>query len=128
MSGITINNLLNSYIKNRFSETDLYGRHFRIKSKENRSETLKKACEDFEALFVAQLMKEMRETIPESGLMDGGQAEEIYMSLLDTHLSHEIASSGSLGLAKQLYEQLSKIGGTEQEGDVGPPTAVNKDG
>ena len=68
---------------------------------------LKKACTEFESLFVAHIMKEMRSTIPKDGLMNGGQAEEIYTSLLDEKLSKEISANGSLGLAKQLYEALS---------------------
>jgi flagellar protein FlgJ len=69
---------------------------------------LKKVCQAFESLFVAQLMKEMRETVPKNDLFDGGHGEEIYTSLLDEKFSEEIAANGSLGLAKKLYESLSE--------------------
>ncbi|MBU4001028.1 MAG: rod-binding protein [Proteobacteria bacterium] len=72
------------------------------------SEKLKKVCQAFESLFVAQVMKEMRATVPKNELFDGGQAEEIYTSMLDEKLSEEIATNGSLGLAKKLYESLSE--------------------
>ncbi|MBU4316039.1 MAG: rod-binding protein [Proteobacteria bacterium] len=76
--------------------------------KEMESEKLKKVCQAFESLFVAQVMKEMRATVPKNELFDGGQAEEIYTSMLDEKLSEEIATNGSLGLAKKLYESLSE--------------------
>jgi flagellar protein FlgJ len=69
---------------------------------------LKKVCQAFESLFVGQLMKEMRDTVPKNDLFDGGHAEEIYTSLLDEKFSEEIAANGSLGLAKKLYESLSE--------------------
>ena len=76
--------------------------------KEIESEKLKNVCQAFESLFLAQVMKEMRATVPKSELFDGGQAEEIYTSMLDEKFSEEISTNGSLGLAKKLYESLSK--------------------
>jgi len=69
---------------------------------------LKKACIEFESIFVAYLMKEMRSTIPKSGLISGGKAEEIYTSMLDSELAKEIALNGGIGLSTRLYEQLSE--------------------
>lgn len=126
MSEISINNLLGGDLKNRLYEKDMFNRGIETGSGKNRPEELKKTCVDLEALFVSQLLKEMRDTVPKSGLMDGGQAEEIYTSLLDSHLSREIASNGSLEFAKKLYEQLSKICDTPQGKSDGQTSSVNK--
>jgi Rod binding domain-containing protein len=67
---------------------------------------LKAACEDLEALFIHQLLSEMRKTIAKSGLIDGGRSEEIYTSLMDAELAKEMAHSGGLGLSVILQEQL----------------------
>jgi peptidoglycan hydrolase FlgJ len=72
------------------------------------SSELRKTCQAFESLFVNQVMKEMRDTITKDDFLDGGQAEQIYTSLLDEKFAEEIATNGSLGLAKKLYESLSK--------------------
>ena len=69
---------------------------------------LKKVCADFESLFVAQMLKDMRNAIPKDDLFHGGKAEEIYTSMLDEKYAIEIAKNGSLGLGKELYETLSK--------------------
>ena len=71
-------------------------------------EQLKKVCADFESLFVAQMMKDMRNAIPKDDLFHGGKAEEIYTSMLDEKYANEVAENGSLGLGKQLFDTLSK--------------------
>jgi len=68
---------------------------------------LASACNDMEALFIHHMLSEMRKTVPKSGFIDGGRAEEIYTSLMDTELAKEMASSGGLGLSAILQEQLS---------------------
>jgi peptidoglycan hydrolase FlgJ len=68
---------------------------------------LKVACQQFESLFLSMMLKEMRETIPKSELFGAGQAEEIYTSLLDTQLSHELAQKGGIGLATIIEKYLS---------------------
>ena len=70
-------------------------------------EKMKKACADFESLFLYQLMQEMRNTIPKSGLMGDGKTEDMYNSIMDLELSREIASKREIGIATMLYNQLS---------------------
>ena len=66
-------------------------------AEENRK--LKSACAEFESFFIQYLLKEMRETVPTSGLMSGGNAESIYTSMLDAELSKAVADTGGIGLA-----------------------------
>lgn len=68
---------------------------------------LKKACAEFEALFINQLLKELRATVEKSGLMDGGQAEEVYTGMMDAEIARDLASKGGIGLAAILYRQLN---------------------
>jgi flagellar protein FlgJ len=68
---------------------------------------LKKACADFEAIFVEQLFKTMRASVPNSGLLEGGRAEEIYTSMLDQQIAQEMAlGQSSFGLAHQMNSNL----------------------
>lgn len=78
---------------------------------------LKAACDDMEALFIHHMLSEMRKTIPKSGLIDGGRAEEIYTSLMDAELAKKMAGSGGIGLSDLLLEQMS-----------GPAAALRKKG
>ncbi len=71
---------------------------------------LKKACGEFEALFINQLLNELRATVEKSGLMDGGQAEEVYTSMMDAEIARDLAAKGGIGLAAILYRQLNSAG------------------
>ncbi|MCX2780109.1 rod-binding protein [Microbulbifer thermotolerans] len=77
---------------------------------EDPQKNLRAAAEQFEALFLQQLMKSMREATPRSGLIDN-TGIRFYESLYDQQLSQHLAGRG-LGLAEQLVEQLSSRTGT----------------
>ncbi len=68
------------------------------------------ASRDLESLFVYMLLKEMRKTVPETKFMHGGRGEEIFRDMLDEELSKKISAApgDGIGIAKVLYEQLSK--------------------
>jgi Rod binding domain-containing protein len=67
---------------------------------------LRAACAEMESLFISHLLKEMRATVEKSGLIDGGQAEEIFTSLLDVEISKKMSTAGGIGLSAILLEQL----------------------
>jgi flagellar protein FlgJ len=85
---------------------------------EEKNQRLGKACADFEAIFVEQLFKTMRASVPESELLNGGRAEEIYTSMLDQQIAQEMAhGQGSVGLADQMRNKLTlqTLAGTAAE-------------
>ena len=67
---------------------------------------LKKACSDFESLFIYQLFQEMRKTVSKSGFISEGQSGPMVNSMLDMELSKEMAEHKGIGLAPVLYNQL----------------------
>ena len=69
---------------------------------------LKEACSELESLFVYYLIKEMRATIPKTGFIGGGKAEEIYTSMLDVQMAKDLSSKGGIGLSSMLLEQIGK--------------------
>lgn len=66
------------------------------------------ACRDFEAIFLAQLMAQMRRTVPKGGILPHGTAESIFQAQLDAQICRNISRKGSLGLAELLYRSLSQ--------------------
>lgn len=68
------------------------------------------AAQQLASLFVYQLLTAMRKTIPDSGLWDGGRAQEIYEQMIDERLADAIVSTGQFGLAKTIHEELVKYG------------------
>jgi len=79
---------------------------------------LRKVCQDFESLFVAQIMRSMRSSVEKSGLFGNSAGADMYESMFDLEVSAKIARSGGLGLSdmmlKSLSEKLSDIGLAEQ--------------
>jgi flagellar protein FlgJ len=67
---------------------------------------LHSACREMESLFINYLLKEMRATVHKSGFISGGQAEEIFTSMLDVELSRKTSAAGGIGLSSLLLEQL----------------------
>ena len=68
---------------------------------------LKKAVGDLEGVFVQQLFKAMRETVPQGdGIVSGGSGEDIFTSLMDQHLAAETPHQWHGGIGEALYRQL----------------------
>lgn len=67
---------------------------------------LKEACQAFESVFVTYMLKEMRGTVSEGGLLEGGPGQSMYKEMLDEEYAKSISESGSLGLADLMYQQL----------------------
>ena len=79
---------------------------------------LEQACKDFESLFISQMMKQMRKTVPENGLFDGGRGEKIFTEMLDGEVAKSISNHRGLGLAATMYRQLSALAAKENGGDA----------
>ncbi len=76
-------------------------------SQEGRDLALKKAVTEFESLFIYQMLKAMRESIPKSGLLGNSREEEIYKSMLDQEMAKNLTGKGGVGLSELLLKQLS---------------------
>jgi len=86
----------------------VYAVNIGVRKQEEEKNRLKQACLEFEAIFVQMLLKEMRNSIPKNGFFGQSLASNIYQSMYEQALADEVSKSGSLGLADQLYESLSK--------------------
>lgn len=68
---------------------------------------LRETAKQMEGLFVQQLFKVMRETVPQQeGFVSGGAGEDIFTGLMDEHLAAETPNQLGSGLAEALYRQL----------------------
>lgn len=75
-------------------------------SKDNSPEAIKEASRQFEALFVQQVMKSMRDATPKGGMFDTEETR-MYQSLLDQQMSMQLSARGKgFGLAKVIERQM----------------------
>ncbi|MBW2636549.1 MAG: rod-binding protein [Deltaproteobacteria bacterium] len=66
---------------------------------------LKKACADFEAIFINYMLKTMRSAIPQSGTNFPGK--DIYSTMVDRKVAEDLAKKGGgIGLQEMLLRQL----------------------
>ena len=76
---------------------------------------LKKACQDFESIFVQMVFKNMRSTVPEDTLLEKSQAQSIFEGMLDEELSKKVSGAGGMGIANMLFNQLEMKYGTKDK-------------
>ena len=79
----------------------------RLQPGKNQEKELRKACADFEAIFIQKLWQQMRATVPKEGYLHSKE-EDMYMSLYDQALAEKLAQRGGIGLGDLLYSQLQK--------------------
>lgn len=70
---------------------------------------LRRAAAELEGVFYAELLKALRETVPEGGAIDGGQAASIFTDMLDAHVAQLAAARRSGGPGEALYRQLRTL-------------------
>ena len=77
--------------------------------KADRNADLREVAEQFEAIFINQILKQSRETKLADDLF-GSSAASTYEQLLDSETSENIASHVNLGIADALVRQFSRDG------------------
>jgi flagellar protein FlgJ len=74
----------------------------------DRNSDVYKASEDFEALFIKQMLDVMRKTIhKEDDLLGGGMGQDVYEDMLYNEYAKKMASTAQFGLAEIIYRQVS---------------------
>ncbi len=74
----------------------------------DRGSELYKASQEFEALFIKQMLDVMRKTIhKEDDLLGGGLGQDVYEDMLYDEYAKKMASTAQFGLADMIYRQLS---------------------
>jgi flagellar protein FlgJ len=69
-------------------------------------EKLRRACTEFESIFIAHMLKSMRSSLAGEGLFLNDNAGKMMESMFDENLALGIAKGGGIGLAGMLFERL----------------------
>lgn len=86
---------------------NLQGLHdLRAKAREDERAALRPVAEQFEALFLQQVLKEARKVSFDEGFLDGKDAD-FFKDWHDKQLSQDLSAKGSLGFADKIVEQLA---------------------
>lgn len=69
---------------------------------------------EFEATFLAALLKPVFEGLAKDSVFGGGFAEETWSGLLTEEYAKGVAGSANLGIADHVYDQLVRLQETEE--------------
>ncbi len=69
---------------------------------------LKKASHDLESVFINELFKAMRETVPDDGILSQDPGQDLFTGMLDERIAQSYAGQGKTGIGEALYHQLSR--------------------
>lgn len=67
---------------------------------------IREAARQFESVFIHQVFKTMRATVPEGGLLDAGFGGQVFTDMLDQQYAELASENGQIGLASLIAEQL----------------------
>jgi flagellar protein FlgJ len=79
----------------------------RIKDRQDQLADIKGAAHEFEAYFISNLLKVMRETVPKGALENKGGA--YFYSFYDQEIGRLASQAGGLGLARIIQEYTEKM-------------------
>jgi len=74
----------------------------------------KRAAEEFEALFISEMIAPVFESLDTEGLFGGGQGEKIYRSLMVQEYGKAIAKSGGIGIADTVQREILRMQENQQ--------------
>lgn len=77
----------------------------------NKRAAARKAAEDFESVFVAQMMEPMFQGLKTDGMFGGGSGEGVFRSLLIQEVGKDVAAGGGIGIADSVYGEMLRMQG-----------------
>ncbi|MDR3090145.1 MAG: rod-binding protein [Desulfobulbaceae bacterium] len=78
-----------------------------LETKTKNLAALRESCREFEAIFVGEMFKAMRKTVPDSGLVKKSMAVETYQEMLDMETVRKTTQGQGLGIGEAMYRQLA---------------------
>lgn len=84
---------------------------------------LREAAAGMEAVFMQQLLKAMRDTVPaEGGIVPRGQGEELFTGLMDERIAADTSAQWKRGLGDAIYRALRHRAGLDARAPEVPPS------
>ncbi len=71
--------------------------------------SVRQAAEEFEAVFLAQMMAPLFEGLDGSGLFGGGSSEQVYRSIMVQEYGKAMSRSGGVGIADAVQKEILKL-------------------
>lgn len=88
----------------------------RAEATKNPNAALEDVAQQFESLFIQQMLKSMRDATVKGDLMNS-ETMETYQSMADQQMALQLSREGGVGLARMMVEQMQTRGYVPDKGD-----------
>lgn len=68
---------------------------------------LREATQQFEGLFLNQMLEAMRRTAPKGGILPANSGEQMFRQMFDQEIAQRMAQGGGIGIGEMLYRQFA---------------------
>jgi peptidoglycan hydrolase FlgJ len=72
-------------------------------------EKAREAAQEFEAVFLTQILETMYAGVEPDSLTGGGNAEKLFRSMINEKTAQSMAKNGGIGLADAVYRQIIRL-------------------
>ena len=86
------------------------------KPRGEQAQAMRNANSNFEEIILRQVVKAMRKTVPDSGLMGSKSGKQLFDHLIENALSATLANKGGIGIARIMEE--GQQGGPKKKSHV----------
>lgn len=69
---------------------------------------IRQKAEEFESVFLAQMLRHMTSGMATDGVVGGGHAEKIYREMLMDEIGNTVSRKGGIGIADSLFREMIK--------------------
>ena len=93
------------------NQNSITGKLDRLKSNVSDADkqAMREKAEEFESIFLSQMLAPMMETVETDSMFGGGNSEKIYKSMMVQEFGKSITQSGGIGIADKVYSELLKL-------------------
>lgn len=77
-------------------------------------ESVRRIAQEFEAVFLSEMLAPVFDSVDTDGLFGGGQSEKIFRSMMVEEYGKAIARSGSVGIADAVQREILKMQENQQ--------------
>ena len=78
----------------------------------------KAAAQDFEAVFISQMLTHMFDGIKTDGMFGGGNAEDIFRSMMVDEYGKMMSKNGGIGLSDSVMAEMIEMQSNQQAGGL----------
>lgn len=72
-------------------------------------QSLRKSSQEFETMLLTEMIKAMRQSVPDGGLFEKDTASETFTEMLDMETAKSATSGKGFGIADMMYKQMANL-------------------